>query len=221
MRSRPPPRSKSFLAHPGTHGTPSEHADGETLDASQRPVPARAEHDTLYTGCTPGCRPCESHALSCLGLKAIDTNDTRPHVLHTRAATMQHIAMWATAQTCIVTPASSSALKKARIFLPILSGAGTRELACSSPSASNTNTQRSSESQNLLSAVVASLFWDSLVSFSGFIILPHLPIQPAVRKARQGGSPEADAAWGTASATPTRVGDNRVGGELTMHRRAR
>lgn len=93
------------------------------------------------------------------------------------AGCMRHRA----AETSIVTPASSSDLKKARTFLPILSGGGMREFACSSPSPSYTNTQRSSESQNLENVVDASLFWLSLVSLSGFISLPHLSVEPAVR----------------------------------------
>ena len=70
----------------------------------------------------------------------------------------------------------------------------------------------------MLSAVVASLFWDSLVSFSGFIIFPHLPIQPAVRR-HCGALAAADVAWGAASATQTRAGDSGGGGELTPIRR--
>ena len=93
------------------------------------------------------------------------------------------------ARTSIEHPASASDLKKARIFLPILSGLGMREFACRSPSPSYTNTQRSSESQNLDNAVVASLFWDSLVSFSGFISLPHLPNEPAFRIGTAGRAP--------------------------------
>ena len=64
----------------------------------------------------------------------------------------------------------------------------------------------------------------------GFIVLGQLGqllrlyhLAPSAHSARgeegTAGRPEADAVWGMASATQTRAGDNRVGGELTLSRR--
>ena len=283
MRSHPPPRSKSFLAHPGTHGTPSEHADGQTLDASQRPVPARAEHDTLYTGCTPGCRPCESHALSCLGLKAIDTNDTRPHVLHPHRhhathSTERHIharARESKTQSRLSIDGSHAAAKRerergreggrercrartidTRSAKPIhtLEKSNTREnqVACPPLHMSNgTDLHRDpsvllclEEGKNLFAHFVRG--WDArarlqlavrlkhkyaaiirVAKFAerrrGFIVLGQLGqllrlyhLAPSAHSAR---GEEGTAGRPMASATQTRAGDNRVGGELTLSRR--